>query len=171
VLATKVAVNSVASIRILGIDPGSQVTGFGVIQQEGGRYSYVASGCIRLSSYEWPHRLKYLFEGLVEVIANYQPSIAAIEQVFVYKNVASALKLGQARGAALVAMTSANLIIKEYSARAVKKAVVGYGAADKQQVQQMIRALLQLNGLPPTDAADALAIALCHGQNARGSYL
>jgi len=154
------------SIFILGIDPGSQTTGYGLIKKQGYKTFYVASGCIRIGKYPWPERLKHLFLAVNEIIAEYKPAMAAIEQVFVGKNVASTLKLGQARGAALVAMACADLCVAEYSARAVKKAVVGYGAADKQQVQQMIKALLNLNGLPPIDAADALAIALCHAQTA-----
>jgi len=157
----------VSDTCIIGIDPGSQVTGFGVIQKQGHKIFYVASGCIRIGKYPWPERLKHLFEGVNEIIAQYKPDVGAIEQVFMHKNVAAALKLGQARGAALVALASANLLVEEYSARAVKKAVVGYGAADKQQVQHMMKALLKLNGLPPEDAADALAIAICHAQTER----
>ncbi len=149
-------------MRILGIDPGSRITGFGLIDHDKRGSRYIASGCIRVGQHPWPERLKYIFESVSELI-----ELMAIEQVFVHKNVASALKLGQARGAALVAATHLGLKVAEYSARQVKKAVMGYGAADKQQIQYIIRSLLGLSAIPAMDAADALAIALCHGQNSR----
>lgn len=155
-------------IRILGIDPGSQITGFGIIEQIRGRQHYVTSGCIRISQHPWHKRLQHIFEGLSTVILEFKPTAVAIEKIFVHKNVASALKLGQARGAAIVAAALSELDIAEYTARQVKKSVVGYGAADKNQIQQMVKILLKLDGVPQKDAADALAVALCHGQQMRG---
>ena len=137
---------------ILGIDPGSCITGYGIIQVEGSQLSYLDSGCIKI------------FIGLQSVVQQYTPSEAAIEQVFMHINANAALKLGQARGAALVAAALAKLIVSEYSARQVKQSVVGYGAANKQQVQHMVRLLLNLDRSPQADAADALAIAICHAQ-------
>lgn len=154
-------------IRILGIDPGSQITGFGIIEITRGRQHYVTSGCIRIAKFSWEHRLQEIFEALTKIITEYSPTLAAIEKIFVHKNVSSALKLGQARGAAVVAMALQGLPIAEYTARQIKKAVVGYGAADKVQVQKMMQILLKLNGLPQSDAADALAAAICHAQTMR----
>lgn len=150
---------------ILGIDPGSIILGYGIVRHEGNKVSYVTSGCIKVGKQEWPDRLKQIYLDLTQIINQYNPQQVAIEQVFVHKNAASALKLGQARGVAIVAAACQNLKVAEYSARAVKQAVVGYGNADKFQVQNMVKAILCLNGLPATDAADALAIALCHGYN------
>ena len=147
---------------VLGIDPGSRVTGFGVIQVVGGQSSYVASGCIRLGEQALPQRLGQIFQSLSEVIERYQPTQAAIEQVFMAKNADSALKLGQARGAAILAVVEKGLPIAEYAARSVKQSVVGRGDADKLQVQHMVMTLLKLANKPQADAADALAIALCH---------
>lgn len=142
-------------------------TGFGVIERLRGREHYVTSGCIRVARYEWEVRLKTIFEGISELINEYRPDIVAVEKIFVHKNVASTLKLGQARGAAVVAAVMQDLSVAEYTPRQVKKTVVGYGAADKRQVQQMIKTVLGLSGLPQTDAADALAIAMCHSQLTR----
>jgi len=153
--------------RILGIDPGSRITGFGVIDVVGQDYVYVASGCIRIKSDDFPERLKEIYLGLDEVISTYQPSMAAIEQVFVKINVGAALKLGQARGAAICACVVREMKVGEYSANQVKKAVVGRGHATKEQVQHMVVAHLRLNKTPQADAADALAIALCHAQTYR----
>jgi len=154
-------------IRVLGIDPGSRVTGFGVIDVVGQHFQYVASGCVRTKAERFPERLKEIYLGLDEVIATYQPGIAAIEQVFVKINVGAALKLGQARGAAICACVVRGMIVDEYSANQVKKAVVGRGHATKKQVQHMIVAHLGLSKSPQEDAADALAIALCHAQTVR----
>lgn len=153
-------------MKILGVDPGSQITGYGIIEQQGQRQIYLGSGCIRIGLKTWPERLKTIFEGLSQIITHYDPHILAIERVFVHKNVSSALKLGQARGAAITAAAMQNLSMVEYAAREVKKAIVGYGGAEKIQMQHMIQQLLNLSGLPQRDAADALAIALCHGQHA-----
>lgn len=148
---------------ILGIDPGSRLTGYGVVRQTGQKFDYIASGCIRLTLNDIPDRLKQIFDGVSEIIQQTQPDVFAIEQVFMARNPDSALKLGQARGAAIVAAKNAGLEVFEYSARQVKQAVVGTGAADKTQVQHMIRTLLKLPGNPQADAADALAVAMCHG--------
>lgn len=151
--------------RILGIDPGSRVTGFGVIDVEGGKPRYVTSGCLRVEGKALPERLKSIFDGISEIAAEFQPHELAIEQVFVQKNVDSALKLGQARGAAICAAMTQDLSVFEYTPTQIKKAVVGKGHAGKDQVQFMVRALLSLPGMPQADAADALACALCHFQS------
>lgn len=153
---------------ILGIDPGSRITGYGVINVVGGRQEYVASGCIRIKGDHLPDRLQQIYEGVVELITLYSPQQMAIEKVFMARNADSALKLGQARGAAIVAGATQGLPVAEYAARAVKQAVVGKGSAEKAQVQHMVSAILKLPGLPQEDAADALAIALCHAYTQQG---
>ena len=151
---------------ILGLDPGSRKTGYGVVNLQRGRATYVASGVIRMAeTVSLPERLKQIFDGLCLIIEEYQPQEMAIEQVFMAKNASSALKLGQARGAAIVAATYHGLTVAEYETRKVKQSVVGTGAADKIQVQHMVKTLLKLPGLPQEDAADALAVALCHGNS------
>ncbi len=147
---------------ILGIDPGSRITGYGVIQKKGQHFEYLGSGCIRLGDAELPERLHNIFNGISELICQFKPQEFAIEQVFVAHNPSSALKLGQARGAAIVAAVKGGLPVAEYSARQVKQAVVGTGGADKSQVQQMVQSILKLSKSPQADAADALAIAMCH---------
>ncbi|GIU18614.1 MULTISPECIES: crossover junction endodeoxyribonuclease RuvC [unclassified Shewanella] len=147
---------------ILGVDPGSRITGYGVINCVGRQQIYVGSGCIRTTSDELPIRLKQIFDGLSEIIRQYQPDEFAIERVFMAKNADSALKLGQARGAAIVAATAADLPVAEYSATQIKSAVVGTGRAQKTQVQHMIQQLLKLPSAPQADAADALGVAVCH---------
>jgi crossover junction endodeoxyribonuclease RuvC len=147
---------------ILGIDPGSCKTGFGIINTNGGRHEYVASGVIRLNNDPIPERLKVSFNSLCEVIEEYCPQYVAVEQVFMGKSAGSALKLGQARGAAVVAAVSHDLPVSEYEAKKVKQSVVGSGAATKEQVQHMVKQILKLSGTPQEDAADALAVALCH---------
>ena len=149
-------------MRILGIDPGSRITGYGVIQIENRKTCYVACGAIRAEGENFPDRLKSIFEGVHNVVSSYQPDEMAIEQVFVKLNVDSALKLGQARGAAICATINASLSVAEYTPTQIKKAVVGQGHATKAQVQHMVRVLLNLQATPQSDAADALAIALCH---------
>lgn len=156
------------AIRILGIDPGSRITGYGVIDVHGARSRHVASGSIATPHGEMPERLKHIFDAVTAVIHAHQPAEMAIERVFVNRNADSALKLGQARGVALVAAAICGLGIHEFSAREVKQAVVGRGGADKAQIQHMVRVLLGLATTPAPDAADALAIALCHG-HARAS--
>lgn len=147
---------------ILGIDPGSRITGYGVIERVQGKLVYRGSGCIRVADAALPERLATIFTGVSDVIRQFSPDCFAIEQVFMAKNPDSALKLGQARGAAIVAATQGELPVSEYSARQIKQAVVGKGGADKTQVQHMVKHLLQLPGTPQADAADALAVALCH---------
>ena len=152
-------------MRILGIDPGLQTTGFGVVDVDGQRLAYVASGTIRTTALalgDLPGRLKILFDGITEVAARYQPDAAAVEIVFVNVNPQSTLLLGQARGAALTALVTSDLPVAEYTALQMKKAVVGHGRAAKSQVQEMVRRLLSLPGLPGTDAADALGLAITH---------
>jgi len=148
--------------RILGIDPGSRVTGFGVVETTPVGIRYVASGCIRVNAEDFPSRLKQIFDGVSEIIAVYQPRQMAVEQVFMHKNADSALKLGQARGAAICATMNQDLPVFEYAARQVKQAIVGKGNADKQQVQHMVKILLGIQGDIQIDASDALAIGLCH---------
>jgi len=153
---------------ILGVDPGSRVTGFGLIRAEGARLDYVGSGCIRVGEDELPGRLKRIFECLTEIIEEHRPTELAIEQVFMARSAGSALKLGQARGAAIVAAVRLGLPVYEYSARRIKQSVVGNGAAEKEQVQHMVRALLRLPAAPQADAADALACAICHAHGGQG---
>jgi crossover junction endodeoxyribonuclease RuvC len=150
---------------ILGIDPGSRRTGYGVINAYGSKLEYVAHGCILLPGTELPERLKLIFDGISLIIQQHCPQMVAVEQVFMAKNPGSALKLGQARGAAITAAVNLNLPVAEYSARQIKQAVVGSGAAQKEQVQHMVRALLGLNQNPQEDAADALATAICHAHS------
>jgi len=153
------------TLRILGIDPGLRTTGFGVIDADGSALRYVASGTIsttRIEKDHLPARLKVLFDGIREVSERYQPDCASVEIVFVNVNPQSTLLLGQARGAAISALVSANLPVAEYTALQMKQAVVGYGRADKTQIQEMVRRLLSLPGLPGTDAADALGLAITH---------
>ena len=149
-------------MRILGIDPGSRITGYGVIEIEGRRTVYLGSGSVKVVDDSFPERLRAIFDGVTAVVAEYQPDEIAIEKVFVQRNVDSALKLGQARGAAICAVMDRSLPIAEYSPAQIKQALVGRGAADKQQVQHMVKTLLQLIESPEVDAADALACALCH---------
>ena len=152
-------------MRILGIDPGLQTTGFGVVDVEGHQLRYVASGTIRTTKIalgDLPGRLKVLFDGIGEVVARYEPDVATVEIVFVNVNPQSTLLLGQARGACLTALVARDLPLAEYTALQMKKAVVGHGRAAKSQVQEMVRRLLDLPGLPGTDAADALGLAITH---------
>lgn len=148
---------------ILGIDPGSRITGYGIVKQQGSKFHYVGSGCIRTPNGDLSIKLDTIFAGVSEIIKQYTPDTFAIEQVFMAHNPDSALKLGQARGSAIVAATQGLLPVFEYSARQIKQAVVGSGAADKSQVQHMVQQILKLDGKPQADAADALAVAICHG--------
>jgi crossover junction endodeoxyribonuclease RuvC len=151
--------------RILGIDPGSRVTGYGIIEQDGRRLVYLASGCIRIAGEGIAARLGQIYTEVNQVIGDYAPEEMAIERVFMNRNADSALKLGQARGAAICAGVTAALPVAEYAARAIKQAVTGKGGAAKAQVQHMIGVLLALDRSPPADAADALAVAICHGHH------
>ena len=153
--------------RILGIDPGSRLTGFGVVDFDGEKPTYVASGSVKTLEGDFPERLKSIFEAISEIVAQYQPNIVAIESVFMQKNAGSALKLGHARSAALCATFAFDVEVFEYAPREIKQAIVGTGSATKEQVQHMVTSLLNLDGTPQADAADALATALCHGHQRR----
>jgi len=150
------------SLRVLGIDPGSRITGFGIVDQGTQCPAYVTSGCIRVSGEGLPERLKCIFEGIGEIVRRYRPDEVAVESVFMHRNAGSALKLGQARGAAICAVVRESLPVSEYAPAEVKQAVVGRGRAEKEQVQHMVKVLLNLEASPQADAADALAVALCH---------
>jgi crossover junction endodeoxyribonuclease RuvC len=152
------------NVRILGLDPGSRRTGFGIIECRGSKNTPVTSGCIATGSGTLNERLRCIFEGVQTLIEKFQPDEIAIERVFLNRNVDSALKLGHARGAALCAVPSA-LPVYEYAPRAIKLAVVGFGGAEKQQVSHMIRALLSMEGRLSADASDALAVAVCHAHS------
>lgn len=150
---------------ILGIDPGSRVTGYGVIRQIGRQLEYLGSGAIRTAADDLPTRLQRIYAGVSEIITRFQPDMFAIEQVFMAKNADSALKLGQARGTAIVVAANHQLPVFEYAARLVKQTVVGIGSADKIQVQEMVTRILRLSDKPQADAADALAIAITHAHS------
>ena len=151
---------------ILGIDPGLRTTGFGVIEKHGNKLRYIASGTVKTASEgELPPRLKIILQGVSEIVGTYRPDCAAIEKVFVNVNPQSTLLLGQARGAAICALVHADLSVAEYTALQVKQAVTGHGKAAKEQVQDMVSRLLSLPGLPGTDAADALGVAICHANS------
>lgn len=152
---------------IMGVDPGSRFTGYGLISIEGQTPVYLASGIVKAADEEVPLRLRRIFSGLQEIITRYQPDELAIEQVFVHQNAQTAIKLGQARGAAIAATFATDINIHEYSARQIKQAVVGYGNAAKNQIQEMVTRLLNLSQAPQADAADALACALCHFHSER----
>jgi crossover junction endodeoxyribonuclease RuvC len=149
-------------MRILGIDPGSRFTGYGIIDVNGDRAVAAHFGVIKTGNGEFPERLGIIFNGIRDLVSEFRPDQVAVENVFVSKNASSALKLGQARGAAICAAICEGLSVSEYSPRSVKQAIVGKGSADKVQVQHMVRVLLQLRETPQEDAADALAVALCH---------
>jgi crossover junction endodeoxyribonuclease RuvC len=150
---------------ILGIDPGLRTTGFGVIHKQGTKLRYVASGTIKSGEGDLPTRLKVILDGVMELTATYQPDCAAIEQVYVNVNPQSTLLLGQARGAAICGLVSGALSVAEYSPTQIKQAVTGSGRAVKEQMQLMVARLLSLPGLPGTDAADALGVAICHANS------
>lgn len=151
--------------RVLGIDPGSRVTGYGIIESNGSHSRHLGSGCIRTGKGDFPSRLGEIFHGLVEVIDAWQPQEVAVEQVFVSRNASSALKLGQARGAAISAIVTRELPVFEYTPAAVKQGLVGNGRAEKQQVQHMVQVILGMQQKMTLDESDALAIALCHAHS------
>lgn len=157
---------------VLGIDPGSRITGYGIVQEVNQKLRYIDSGCIRTSTENFSQRLLQIFNGICQLMDEYSPTEVAIEQVFTYKNPSSALKLGHARGVAMVACASHRVSLHEYSPREVKQSLVGYGAADKTQVKRMVVNLLSLTKDPQSDAADALGIAICHlhKKNLRSIY-
>ena len=147
---------------IIGIDPGSRMTGYGIIEKIGSKCRFIDAGTIRTESDEMPIRLKRIYEGLKRIIDFYQPTEASVEKVFLAHNVDTALKLGQARGAAVTALVMHDITVYDYTARQIKQSVVGFGAAEKEQVQMMVTRLLSIPVIPQADAADALAGALCH---------
>ena len=151
-----------SAVRIIGVDPGSRSTGYGIIDVGGARLVHVASGFVRAAGGEWPERLRRIFEELGAVIDAHDARELVIEKVFVHRNASSALKLGQARGAAILAGAMRSLAVHEYSPNEVKQAVTGKGHASKEQIQYMTRVLLALRKPPQTDQADALAVAICH---------
>jgi len=153
--------------RILGIDPGSRKTGFGVLDFTGDEASYVASGVVTSADGAFPDRLRQIFTAVGDIVREYRPDVVAVESVFMHKNAGSALKLGHARSAALCATFGFDVDVYEYAPREIKQAIVGTGAATKQQVQHMVISLLRLDAAPSLDAADALAAALCHGHQHR----
>jgi crossover junction endodeoxyribonuclease RuvC len=161
-----VRLTPVAKARILGLDPGSRRTGYGVIECAGGTNMQLAHGCIATAGSTLAERLRQIFEGVRSLIERYQPDEVAIERVFVNRNVDSALKLGHARGAALCAVPQA-MPVFEYAPRAIKLALVGFGGAEKTQVAHMIRAVLSVQGRISADASDALAVAVCHAHTRR----
>lgn len=155
-------------MRILGIDPGSRLTGFGVVNVlSNGKLGYVASGVVRVPAVALPERLQVIFKSINEVIDTYRPDVAAVEKVFMARNADSALKLGQARASAILAAVTGGLAVVEYTALQVKQALVGRGHAEKEQVKHMVKVLLELSGNPQADAADALACAVCHAHHAQ----
>ena len=158
---------SLRSVRILGIDPGSRITGYGVIDFRHNHARHVASGCIHIREKDLTAQLRAIFDGITAIVDSEGPAELAVEQVFFHRNAASALKLGQARGAALMAGVSRGLPLYEYSPNQVKQAVTGRGHAAKNQIQHMIKMLLCLRELPASDAADALAVAICHAHTSQ----
>jgi len=156
---------------ILGIDPGSLLTGYGVIDSDGRNSQYLACGCIRLQRVNLARQLRSVHDAMSEIVQQMQPQVVAIEKIFVYRNADSALKLGQARGAAITAVAGFDLPVFEYTPNEIKKSVVGHGHAAKEQVQHMVKVLLGLSQSPSPDAADALAAALCHAHHAAAASL
>ena len=154
-------------MRILGIDPGSRITGYGIVTTSGHEIGFVSCGTIRTAGEtDFSRRLLVIFRDLCDVIEMHKPEVAAVEDMFVDRNPRSALKLGHARGAAVVAALHCGLEVFDYSARKVKQSVAGYGQAEKGQVQSMVRSLLALDAIPSQDASDALAVAICHANHA-----
>lgn len=151
---------------ILGIDPGSHITGFGLVEERGGNLSHIENGLIQLpASRASPEKLALLFRDIQKLIERYQPTVVSVENVFYSKNIKSTLKLGEARGMALLAASLKEIPVVEYAARAVKQAIAGYGAATKEQIQRTVRTLLRLPDIPEENAADALALAICHAHS------
>lgn len=154
--------------RILGIDPGSQITGYGIIDTDGNHSTHITHGSIHIEPEELPDKLRTIFDRISAVVSDFHPEEMAVERVFMHRNADSALKLGQARGVAIAACATQELKIFEYTANQVKQATVGKGHAAKEQVQHMVKVLLCLEQVPQSDAADALAVALCHGHSRQG---
>lgn len=153
------------TVRVLGIDPGSRATGWGIIDGDGRHSVHVASGVLKLGDGDLGPRLRTIFEGITRLIVEFRPTEIAIERVFMARNADSALKLGQARGAAICAALADGLPLAEYAPREIKLAVVGTGGASKEQVQHMMRIILKLDAPPQADQADALAVAVCHAHS------
>ncbi|MBI2800756.1 MAG: crossover junction endodeoxyribonuclease RuvC [Gammaproteobacteria bacterium] len=153
---------------IIGIDPGSRITGYGVVAMEKARAVHLTSGCIEIAELAFEARLCVIFDAITAIVREFEPTEAAVEKIFMNRNADSAIKLGQARGAALVALAKQGLAVHEYSPNQIKQAIVGRGHAEKAQVQHMIKALLSLSSAPKADAADALATAMCHGHTQQG---
>ena len=154
-------------MRVIGIDPGSRVIGYGIIEMLPNNYRYISSGTLRINADNLPLKLKQIFNSILQLIQEYQPQQMAIEQIFMSKNADSALKLGQARGAAICAVQTQDIPVFEYAARQVKQAIVGKGSAEKTQVQHMVKLLLNLQGTMQIDASDELGIAICHAHYAQ----
>ncbi|HSA58697.1 MAG TPA: crossover junction endodeoxyribonuclease RuvC [bacterium] len=155
-------------MRILGIDPGSRITGYGVVEKRGSSFLHVDNGCLILRPADpIPYRLEQIYSGLLEMLARYKPDAAAVEEVFFAKNAASSIKLGEARGVALLAAVQARIPVFEYATREVKQAITGFGQASKDQVQKMVKSVLGLPQVAQEDASDALAVAICHLQSYR----
>ena len=154
-------------LRILGIDPGSRLTGFGIVDCEHDAARYVASGSVKSIDGSFPERLQLIFRSVSEIVRDYRPDVVVVESVFMHRNASSALKLGQARSAAICATFGHELEIHEYAPREIKQAIVGTGAATKEQISHMVCRILELDGQPSSDAADALAAALCHANRRR----
>ena len=153
--------------RILGIDPGSRRTGYGIIDMPEGKAVWISSGHIRIEGEDLASKLRVLTEGLQQLLDEHHPDVVAVEKVFMHRNADSALKLGQARGAAISVVASRYLPVHEYNPTQIKKALVGRGHADKMQIQHMVKTMLNLSDLPQEDAADALAVAICHAHTAQ----
>lgn len=163
-----IQIASIEMTRILGIDPGSIITGYGIIDVEGNHSKHIDNGIIHVNGDSLSEKLNIIHAGILEIMTRFHPAEVAIEQVFMHRNADSALKLGQARGAAITACACSEIPVFEYTANQVKQATVGRGHAAKQQVQHMIKVLLCLSEVPATDAADALAIAICHAHSREG---
>jgi len=156
------------SLRILGIDPGSRTTGYGIVDRVGSKIIHVDNGCLTTKAADpLPQRLDRIYRGLLEAFAKYKPDVVAIEEVFFAKNASSSIKLGEARGVALLASIQSQIPIFEYATREVKQSITGYGQATKDQIQKMVKALLGLPEVAQEDASDALAIAICHSHSYR----
>lgn len=156
------------SLRIIGIDPGSRITGYGIVDRVGSKLLHVDNGCLTTRAADpLPERLDRIYRGLLDVFARHQPEAVAIEEVFFAKNVASSIKLGEARGVALLAAVQRRIPIHEYATRAVKQSLTGYGQATKDQIQKMVKALLGLPEIAQEDASDALAVAICYAHSYR----
>lgn len=155
-------------MNIIGIDPGSRVTGYGIIKVALNKIHYIDSGCIKTTTPDIPNRLKEISAGLTEIVQRHPLEQAAVEEVFMHRNADSALKLGHARGAAIVTLVNHDLLVSEYSARQIKKNIVGIGSAEKSQVQHMVQTILNIRESLESDEADALAVALCHAHTLQG---